>query len=79
MATVKGLETTFNTVYSEYDKWRPTYVTKLYEDIFAYKQINQSSNVLEIGIGTGQATMPILEKGCSLEQEPLIQRNMFHF
>jgi len=34
--------------------------------LFSYKKINQSSNVLEIGIGTGQATLPILEKGCSL-------------
>jgi ubiquinone/menaquinone biosynthesis C-methylase UbiE len=66
LAIIKGLETTFNTAYLEYDKWRPTYVTELYKDIFAFKEINQSSNVLEIGIGTGQATMPILEKGCSL-------------
>lgn len=65
MSIVKGLETTFNTVSSEYDKWRPTYVPELYEDIFSVKEINQSSNVLEIGIGTGQATLPILEKGCS--------------
>lgn len=66
MAIIKGLETTFNSVYFEYDKWRPIYVTELYKDIFAFKEINQSSNVLEIGIGTGQATLPILEKGCSL-------------
>ncbi|WP_312370672.1 class I SAM-dependent methyltransferase [Lachnoclostridium sp.] len=66
MAIIKGLETTFNTVYFDYDKWRPTYVTELYNDIFAVKEINQLSKVLEIGIGTGQATFPILEKGCSL-------------
>lgn len=65
-AIIKGLEKTFNEVFSEYDKWRPTYVKELYEDIFAAKEINQSSKVLEIGIGTGQATLPILEKGCSL-------------
>lgn len=66
MAIIKGLETTFNSVYFEYDKWRPTYVSELYKDIFAYNEINQSSKALEIGIGTGQATLPILEKGCSL-------------
>jgi len=66
MAITKGLETTFNTVCSEYDKWRPTYVRELYDDIFTTKEINKLSNVLEIGIGTGQATLPILEKGCSL-------------
>ena len=66
MAVIKGLEWTFNTVASEYDKWSPTYVQELYEDTFAYKKVEQSSNVLEIGIGTGQATVPILETGCTL-------------
>lgn len=66
MENVSELETTFNTVYSEYDKWRPTYVKELYDDIFAAKEIDASSNVLKIGIGTGQATLPFLEKGCAL-------------
>ncbi len=66
MAIVKNLETTFNAVYSEYDKWRPTYIAELYRDIFTYKQIDRSSHILEIGIGTGQATLPFLERGCSL-------------
>lgn len=43
MENVSGLETTFNTVYSEYDKWRPTYVKELYDDIFAAKEIDASS------------------------------------
>lgn len=66
MPIIKGLETTFNSVYTEYDKWRPTYVKELYDDIFRVKEINSSSNVLEVGIGTGQATLPILQTGCSL-------------
>ncbi|WP_346935678.1 methyltransferase domain-containing protein [Clostridium sp.] len=66
MSMIKGLETTFNSVYTEYDKWRPTYVKDLYDDIFDVKEINPSSNVLEVGIGTGQATLPILKTGCSL-------------
>lgn len=66
MAIIKGLETTFNSVYTEYNKWRPTYIKELYDDIFDAKEIDQSSNVLEVGIGTGQATLPILETGCSL-------------
>jgi len=61
-----GLEWTFNAVAEEYDKWRPTYVPELYKDIFTFKPINQFSNVLEIGIGTGQATLPMLETGCKL-------------
>ncbi len=61
-----GLETKFDEVFAEYDKWRPGYVPQLYGDIFEYKEISRSGSVLEIGIGTGQATLPFLEKGCSL-------------
>lgn len=60
MSIIKGLETTFNSVYTEYDRWRPNYVKELYDDIFDVKEINPSSNVLQVGIGTGQATLPIL-------------------
>ncbi|WDV48089.1 class I SAM-dependent methyltransferase [Clostridiaceae bacterium M8S5] len=66
MPVIKGLEWTFNTVYKKYDKWRPTYVEKLYEDLFAYKEINSLSKVVEVGIGTGQATIPIVDTGCSI-------------
>lgn len=59
---IKGLETTFNSVYTEYDRWRPAYVKELYDDIFDVKEINQSSNVLEVGIGTGQATCQYLKQ-----------------
>ena len=62
----EGLEHTFNSVCAEYDKWRPTYVDELYRDIFDAVKINSESNVLEIGIGTGQATLPILKTGCRL-------------
>ncbi|WP_238917458.1 class I SAM-dependent methyltransferase [Clostridium sp. YIM B02555] len=66
MSIITGLENTFNLVCTEYDKWRPTYVKALYDDIFDAKEINSSSNVLEVGIGTGQATLPIIETGCKL-------------
>ncbi len=66
MSESKGLETTFNKVCIEYDKWRPNYPKELYDDIFRKIEINQYSDVLEIGIGTGQATKPILETGCNL-------------
>ncbi|WP_271712110.1 class I SAM-dependent methyltransferase [Anaeromicropila herbilytica] len=63
---MKGLEWTFDTVAEEYDKWRPEYVPELYSDIFWYTNIFPESHALEIGIGTGQATKPILETGCSV-------------
>lgn len=63
MPIIKGLEWTFNTVYEQYEKWRPTYVEALYDDIHRYKSLNASSKLVEVGIGTGQATTPFLRKG----------------
>lgn len=66
MPIIKGLEWTFNSVAEKYEKMRPGYVSELYEDIFKYIPIDRSSNVVEIGIGGGQATLPILKTGCKL-------------
>jgi SAM-dependent methyltransferase len=62
----KGLAWTFNQVPDAFDRWRPAYVPELYKDLFAYRPIGPSSRVLEVGIGTGQATRPMLETGCTL-------------
>lgn len=66
MSIIKGLEWTFNTEAEKYEKMRPGYVSELYEDIYNYIPIDKSSNVVEIGIGGGQATLPILKTGCTL-------------
>lgn len=60
------LRTTFNTDEYNYDKARPNYPVELFEDIFRYIDLSENSNVLEIGIGTGQATLPFLNKGCNV-------------
>lgn len=64
MADIKGLEWTFDTVAPIYEKVRPGYVDELYQTIFDYIPIHESSNVIEIGIGGGQATLPVLKTGC---------------
>lgn len=66
MPVIKGLEWTFDTVASTYEKIRPGYVDELYQRIFDYIPISESSNVMEIGIGAAQATLPILQMGCKL-------------
>lgn len=66
MAMTKGLEWTFDTVAPVYEKLRPGYVDNLYQTIFEYIPINELSNVIEVGIGGGQATLPILKTGCRL-------------
>lgn len=66
MPIIKGLEWTFDTVAAQYEKLRPAYVPELYEDIFRHKQLDQASRALEVGIGGGQATLPILKTGCNV-------------
>ena len=66
MPVNKGLEWTFDTVASKYEKLRPGYVDDLYKEIFDYIDLNDKSEVVEIGIGGGQATLPILKTGCKL-------------
>lgn len=66
MPAIKGLEGTFDTVASVYEKFRPGYVDKLYQTIFDYIPINETSKVVEVGIGGGQATLPFLQTGCKL-------------
>ncbi|MBR6740434.1 MAG: class I SAM-dependent methyltransferase [Clostridia bacterium] len=63
---MSGLEWTFDTVAPIYEKMRPGYPDELYRTLFEYAPINADSNVAEIGIGGGQATLPLLETGCRL-------------
>ena len=60
------LRSTFNTDEYNYDKARPGYPSELFEDIFDYANLCSGSIVLEIGIGTGQATLSFLKKGYKL-------------
>ena len=50
MAEVKGL----------------TYMAEIYDEIFKYAPLNAESRALEVGIGFGQATAPILATGASV-------------
>lgn len=54
---------TFDNIAKDYDAVRPTYPDKLFEDIIDFSKINSSSRILEIGPGTGQATLPFARKG----------------
>ena len=63
---MSSLNWTFDTVADTYEKFRPGYVNELYQNIFEYKPINNTSNVVEVGIGGGQATLPFLLTGCNL-------------
>ena len=66
MSVIKGLEWTFDTVASSYEKLRPGYTDELYKMIFDYIALNDSCHAIEVGIGGGQATLPFLKTGCNL-------------
>ncbi|MFG6326769.1 MAG: class I SAM-dependent methyltransferase [Lachnospiraceae bacterium] len=66
MPIIKGLEWTFDTVADKYEKLRPGYTDDLYKMIFEYIAIDNLSHVVEVGIGGGQATLPVLKTGCTL-------------
>ena len=57
---------TFNEDAMNYEKWRPNYCEELFHDIMEYSKIDSHKKALEIGIGTGQATLPFLKTGCDL-------------
>ena len=57
---------TFDRVDVLYDRFRPRYCAALYEAIEDYCLIEKSSKLIEVGIGTGQATVPFLERGAAV-------------
>ncbi len=62
----KDLGSIFDTAVSLYDRMRPGYAAELYDAIFDYVHIDKDSRVVEVGSGSGQATLPVLKTGCHL-------------
>jgi len=51
----------------QYDEVRPRYAPELFEAIADYAGLSKSSRVLEIGCGTGIATLPMARRGCAID------------
>lgn len=66
MPGIPGLGWTFDTVAATYEQLRPGYVDALYQDVFAYCPLDHAAHAIEVGIGGGQATEPILKTGCTV-------------
>ena len=47
-----------------FDKWRPRYCEEAFDHIIQYADLKSGKRVLEIGPGTGQATLPLLQTEC---------------
>ncbi len=52
------LRLTFNMDAPTYDRFRPTYTNELFDDVIRFSSLDRNKRALEIGIGTGQATLP---------------------
>ncbi|MFB7341664.1 class I SAM-dependent methyltransferase [Streptomyces hydrogenans] len=57
---------TFDEDAELYDRTRPGYPPVLYDDLAELAGACPGSRVLEIGCGTGQATVPLAERGCRI-------------
>jgi SAM-dependent methyltransferase len=52
----------FDAVAELYERARPTYPPKVFDDVVALSGVPDGGRVLEIGCGTGQATRPMAER-----------------
>jgi SAM-dependent methyltransferase len=61
-----GQRTTFNSVAELYDEVRPGYPQALIEDTLTLSEIPPDGRILEIGCGTGKATLPFARRGYAM-------------
>lgn len=69
-----------------YDRARPGYPAALFDDIIAYAELAADARILEVGCGTGQATLPLAQRGYAIDcVEPgaqmaaIARANLSHF
>jgi SAM-dependent methyltransferase len=61
-----SLRQIFDEAADLYDRARPGYPAALFDDLAELACIGPSCRVLEIGCGTGQATLPLAKRGCHI-------------
>src|SRR5262249_30976678 len=66
VASRDELRRTFESVADRYERARPTYPDRLFDDLVALAQLEPGARLLEIGCATGKATRPLLERGFSV-------------
>ena len=80
------LRVTFDEDAERYDRARPGYPQAVFDDLAELAGIGPGCRVLEIGCGTGQATVPLAERGCEImavelgaELAAVARRNLARF
>lgn len=58
-----NLRATFDTAAERYARARPGYPPALFDDLLHLAHLEPGARVLEIGCGTGQATLPLAQRG----------------
>lgn len=66
MSKAKQERETFGGISQIYDEARPSYPKILIDDIIAFSTVKKGDSVLDIGCGTGQATLLFAEQGFSV-------------
>lgn len=59
----RRLRTSFEEVPELYDSARPGYPPQVFEDLAELARLPDAARIIEIGCGTGQATIPLAERG----------------
>jgi SAM-dependent methyltransferase len=61
--TLRGI---FDEAPELYDRVRPGYPPAMFDDLAALTAVGPGARVLELGCGTGQATLPLARRGCAI-------------
>src|SRR5215469_16685754 len=60
------LKVTFDTVADRYHQARPAYPAELYAELISATGLRAGDRLLEVGCGTGKATLPLAERGFAI-------------
>jgi SAM-dependent methyltransferase len=60
------LKVTFDTVADRYHQARPDYPDELYAELISATRLRPRDRLLEVGCGTGKATIPFAERGLAI-------------